>query len=106
MRSDDEIRIKASEAFPNNLNQLEQEKWLEIATSSELEASKKSAHDMGHSANVNAIKMEQSRRIDSQKFERVVERLRVLEDTHWTATAGFWVAAVALIVSVLTLLFC
>lgn len=98
MRNDAEIRKAATAGFPSNLNDLEQERWLEIATPDELDASKKSAYHMGHpNSTILAISAEQRRRVERERHDKIMERLERLEQPHWTTTPVFWVTLVGTI---------
>jgi hypothetical protein len=110
MRSDDEIRKLATAGFHNNLNDLEQDRWLEIATPDELEVSKKSAFRMGHPKQVAMITAELHRRVERDRHEKVIERLGVLDQSvkrldrkewktivFWIVIASFFVATAALL---------
>jgi len=111
MRSDDEIRKLATAGFPNNLNDLEQGRWMEIATVDELDASKRSAFQMGHpKSTIAMITAEQHRRIERDRHEKVIERLGVLDQSvkrldrkewktivFWIVIASFFVATAALL---------
>ena len=92
MKSDDEIRRGAISGFPGSLNDFEQARWIALATSEELEASKMSAYRMGHPKQISMIADEQYRRIEGDRHQKVIERLLILERPHWTTTPGFWVA--------------
>lgn len=92
MKNDDEIRRSAISSFPGGLNDFEQAKWIAIATSEELKASKMSAYRMGHPRQIVMIEEEQYRRIEGDRHQKVIERLLILEKPHWTTAPGFWIA--------------
>lgn len=110
MRNDDEIRKLATAGFPNNLNDLEQGRWMEIATVDELGASKRSAFQMGHpKSTIAMVTAEQHRRAEHDRHEKVIERLAALDQSvkrldrkEWK-TIVFWIVVATFFVTIAAL---